>query len=420
MKRLISAVTAMLILTTCFVFPTSAATYIKKSYTMPARTAKVITISKSSKKQYLFAVKNNDDGCIKAKLEDNGATAKLTVISRRRTEDEKPSVIVYYKENSQNIKVRKFTFTVTPLERMEFENVRINPKTKKELTFTNPYADFLLFKPKTTKYIRFKKKAQIDGDKATYTVTAKKKGKTNVRVYLGNTGVYLGKFKITVTDVKTKIKPEYETLTLRYNKHGSSSYMADSHIMLSRLLTDVRYKARYTVELKDIGVADKITEKSAKTFGENKKTDFIYSTGKGSTTADVYEKLPKKAKALVGSFKIKVKSASMKYVAEQNVLLYDNDIMTGGSLNPNLRQGDKLNLRKTLTNTLVNNQWTGSSFTKSQYRFAYRSLNPGFISVDKNGTVTAKAASQDPVSVRFRIYFSDGTSFARNLTFTIR
>ena len=420
MKKLICLLAAAVIAVTSVGFSASAAKSKTEKVTMPAYTAKTFKFKKSAKRKYLIAVRKNN-GNIRATLTDKGASATLKITSAKKTKSAKPSVTVYYQQNGSNITVKKYTFTVTKYEKMTFEDIKVNPKTKKEFTIRNPYSTFIKFKMSNKKNVKFRAKAEVKGRNATYTIKGLKKGKTRVKAYIGNTDKLAGEFTIRVKRVKSAIDPAYKTVTLRYNKHGSSSYMADCHIFLTRVLSDVRYKASYSVEIENIKVADKIIEKSDFNRGEKKKTDFIYSTGKGSTTATIFEKLPKKDRREVGKFTIEVKAAKMKYVAEQNAIIYDNNVLRANenTIQTFLRVGEQTSVRKTIVDSFVNNNWTGSSFKKSQYRIVYRSLNPEYVSIDKNGIVTAKLQSDKEVRIRFRIYFSDNTSFARNIPFTI-
>ena len=418
-QSLLSITIAFIIAATVFCVQSAAVDYTTKSVTMSSRTTKVFKLNKSAKRTYLYAVKNNK-GNIRVRFTDLGKKAELQIDSVRRTAKKTPSVIIYYKQNGENIKVKRYKVKVTPLEKLELEDISVNPKTKKQLTVTNPYSTFLRFKPDNKKIVRFRARAEVDGNKATYTFKGYKKGSSKVKVYLGDTGVLVGRFTINVRNIKSSINPDYKTVTLRYNKHGSSVYMLNSHIFLTRAISDVKYKATYSAEIVNLKVADKIREKSDFVRGEKAKTDFIYSTGKGTTTAEVYEKQPgKKNKRLLGKIKIKVKSAKMNYVARQNMRIYDNNIVKNSGLDTTLEVGQKIKVRNLITTTLINNDWTSSSFKPSQYKIAYRSLDPSNITVDKKGTVTAKAPSDDEVTIRFRIYLSDGTSFARNIPFRV-
>lgn len=410
-RSFVSVFITAVIALSVFAFPSAAETVKTKKLTMPVYTSKNLSFKKPDKTvTYKCSVKGNKNKNIEVDFKNEGKTIWLYVKAKKKTDDD-ITISVYYKTKVANLSVKKYSIKVTPVRKLDFEDVRINPKTTKSVTLKNPYDKDLTFKYSTKKYAEIDPAYTAVEDSFTYNFKAKKKGSETVKVYLGKTKKLLGQFKITVAKTDTTVLPEYETLTLLYNKHGSSVYMSESHIMLTDLLQDVKYKAKYTATLSGTSVVDKITEKSDSTRGEKKTTDMLYATGKGSATAVVYEKLTGKKKKQIATFKIKVKKAPMNYVADENMKLYDEGLFGNGEGVEAMTVGDTLNVGKTVKSALINNTWTSSHFKKSLYKITYKTSAPNKLPVSADGIVTAKKVTKNDAKITYTITFSDKSVF---------
>lgn len=411
-KTILSLTLCLILACSAAVMPASAKKTKEKELTLSRYTEKSFMFSKPKNRVYKCKVKKNKK-YIKAKVQNIGKKATLTITANKLTRDKSPVVYLYYRDDDEAVIVKKYTVTVTPLEQLELEDVKANSFTTKKVTFKNPYTMPLRFKYSTKKHGKFLKNPEINGKSVTYIFKAKKYGKARVSVYLGDTNKKVGSFYLKSGKVKASVAPEYKTLTLYYNKHGSSVFMNSSHTLLSNLLTDVKYKGKYTVEIDDASVADRINTTSTPKNGESKKTEIIYSTGIGTTTATVYEKAPKVKKRAVDKFKIKVKKCKMSYVASQNLRLYDfGDIFEKQEETTIMVPGHILDLKKAIVDALINNTWTGSSFRAKDYKISYRAMNPSYVTVT-NGRIVAKKPTAKTVRVKFRIDFSDESSFTK-------
>ena len=408
-KRITAALLSALIIFG-LTFVTSAKTDTNKTTITVSRYAsKEMFLKKANDTQNLpYAVKVNDkNNSIKVNFVDVGKNCYLTVTGKKVTKDKIPTITVYYTdENNEKVNVEKYKIKVTKLQKQTFKNFALNPRTNKRMTVTNPYAYDYSFTLSDKKIAEIDPAYYAKDKKYSYTVKGLKKGQTTVKVYIKKSKV--GEFTIKVDDLDAHIKKSKTTLTLKYNKHGSSSYMSESNAILTELLSDMKAKAKYTVEIKNRNVADKIDYTHYSISGENKNTNLIYATGTGKTKATVYEKTGSKTKK-IATLTIVVKKAKMNYVARENRALYDDDIFGHGDFVEYLNLTDNKNLRmaETITNCLINNEYTGSHFKKSDYTITYKSSAPSVATVSKNGVVTAKKVGT--TTVKYVISFSDGT-----------
>ncbi len=356
--------------------------------------------SKSSKDTYNFKIKNNSKNYIKVTLVDVGSSYRLSVKAKKATTDKDNPVLTVYKEkNGKTTEVKKYSFTVNKPEKKTFSNININVKMTKEKTLTNPYY-------KDYSFTYDKKIAKINtaytakGTKVTYKIKALKKGSTKVKVFIKGTGVKAGTFKITAGDFPTKLRDKYKTLELKYNAHGSSTYMKDSHVKLNNMLKDRKHGAVYSVAIDN--------EKIATSLIDKKKTT-VYSAGKGETEAKVYQKIGDKEETEIASFKIKVKKAKMNYVAKQNMLFFNDGIFGSGEMVEFLSPNESFTMKDTIVKSLINNTYTGSHFKKSLYKITYKSTDKSVVTVNKDGKVTAKKVGN--AVVNYTITFSDDSKF---------
>lgn len=391
-------------------FVTSAKTDTKKTTITISRYAyKEVFIDKADGTEiFTYAVKVNDQNkAIKVTFIDMGESCYLMVTGKKVTNDKKPTITVYYNdENNEKINVAKYKVKVKKVEKQSFKDVTLNPGTGKLMTVKNPYAYEYSFAFSDKKTAKINPSYYAIGEKYSYTVKGLKKGQTTVKVYIKKSKI--GEFAIKVDDLDTHLRKGKTTLSLKYNKHGSSTYMSKSNAILTELLSDMKAKAKYTVEIDNLNVADKINYTHYSLSGENKNTNLIYATGTGETTATVYEKIGSRTKK-IATLTIVVKKAKMNYVARENREFYNDDIFGNGDFVEylNLTDNKKLQMAETIKNSLINNEYTGSHFKKSDYTITYKSSAPSVAKVNKKGVVTAKKVGN--ATVKYVITFSDGT-----------
>lgn len=400
-KSILSLMITVLMLISAVVIPASAATVKTEKKVMTQYTRINYPETKSPKDVYKYKIKNNENNYLKVEFTDNGSSYWLFVSAKKVTpEKNKPVVTVYKEKNGKKTNVRKYRFTVNSPAAKTYSNINININMTKKKTLKNPY-----YKDYTFKYD--KKIAKIDtayvGDgkgNFKYKIKALKKGSTDVKVYIKGTKKLAGTFKINAGDYATKLNSKFKTLNLKYNGHGVSTYMADCHKTLNSMLKDRKYGAVYSVTVEN--------EKVASTLADNKNTT-IYSVGKGSTTAKVYQKIGKKEETQIASFKINVTGVKMNYVAQQNMLWFNDGIFGNGEMIEYLSPKESFTMKNTIVKSLINNTYTGSHFKKSCYKITYKSTDKSVASVTTAGKVTAKKLGN--AVINYTITFSDKSVF---------
>jgi hypothetical protein len=351
---------------------------------------------KSVKHTYKYSVSGAKDTIKVDSLWDNGDSFNLYVVGKKVTKSKRATVTLYYlNSKGEKVNARKYRYTVTPVEKREFDDCELNPKTTKELSLPNNFNYDYSFKFSDSKIAKFTNKMWRTGSIAGYEVKALKKGTTKVKVYLKKTKI--GSFNITVKDIPTTISESYKKTTLRYNSHGSSTYMSESHINLSDIIENTKYNAKYSVEIEDEGVASSI------------KDGNIYATGTGKTTVKLMQKIGKGKKTEIDEFTLRVKKAKMNYVSHENALFYTDGIFGNGDLIEylDLETAPKLRMLATIKSTLINNNLTGSHFSKKDYTVTFKSEDKKIATVSSKGVVTAKAPGH--TTITYTIKFSDGS-----------
>ena len=399
-KTILCSILTILIIAVTAVLPTSATTVKATKKTMSKYTKIILSAAKSSKDTYKYKITNNSKKYVSVDFKDNGTSYKLHVTGEKITPDtNKPLLTVYSEKNGKKTDVKKYRLAVTKTVKQTFADTKVNVKMSRKVTLKNIYVKKYRFSY-DKKLISINKKFKKNGDKRTYTIKTYKKGVAEVEVYLKGTKAKIGTFNVTVGDYKTKLKKKYSTLKLKVNGHGSSTYMADCHISLNSMLKDKRYNTTYTVTIGN--------EKVASTYIDKDKT-YIYSVGKGTTTADLYQKEGKKTEEKIGSFKITVTKTKMNYVAKQNMLYYPDGIFGNGEMVEYLSPKETFDMKKTIVKTLINNTLTGSHFKKSSYAISFKSSDKSVVTVTSIGKVTAKKVGH--AVVNYSIGFSDNSVF---------
>lgn len=398
MKKTISIILSLLItLGAVAVFGANAVTV--KNKTIKAFTSKTFQIGKPSSLKYYCKTENNSNKYINVKFNDNGSSYKVKVYAKKVTSATKPTVHIYYK-NSKNkaVYVKSLKYTVTPAPEVSLQDYKINVNMTQKITINNPYAYEYRFKASKKNIVKLPKTCTSNGTKRTYSFKALKKGEVTIGVYLNGAPKKVGEFTIKTGSFKTTVDSRYKTVTLKYNSHGSSTYMSQSHFDFSDALLCKRAGANYYLISDNEDIADVVDE------------TIVYSTGKGTTSATVYEEIGSKSKA-VGTVTIKSKPVTMSYVAKQNAAFYDNMIFGHGDNTEylNLTDTKSVSLKPVIVKRLLKNSLTGSHFSSSNYTITYVSSNKKAATVSSSGKVSAVKAGK--AKITFTIKFSDTATY---------
>ena len=394
-KKIISLVLTAAMLMGCAVFAVSAAAVKTTDETMTHYTEKQGFHKKTTKYKYGCKITDNKDKNISVDFNNCGDDEYyfLRVRANKATTDKKPVLTVYYEKDGKKITVSKTRYTVEKSAQLPFKDVRINTGMSKDVTLSNPYYNSYKFKTDQKGIVKISTACLIDTNgNETHSFTGVKEGTVKVSAYVRGTSKKAGSFKVTVGTFPAKVRKEFSPLKLKYNAHGSSGYMAACHVELKDILEDTKKGAKYTVSVDDESVASTINSKT------------IYSTGKGSTTATIKEKLNGK-KTTVATLKISVSKCKMAYVADQNREFYNDGIFGNGDMVEYINVGGKLRMKKTLVDCLINNDLTGSHFKKTLYKITYKSSNKKILTVNSDGVVTGKKLGS--ANVTYTITFSD-------------
>ncbi len=399
-KTVLCTFLSALIIAGVALVPASAVTVKTKDKVLTKYTRVKLSAKKSKKNTYNYKISNNKKNNVKVEFEDKGSSYKLYVYANKVTKEKKlPTLTIYKEKNGTKTNLKKYRFTVQKFKGTKFSDYKVNVKMSKSKTLKNKYTKEYKFSY-NKKIIKIDTKFKKSGSKRTYKIKSLKKGTTKVKVYLKGTKVKVGEFKATSGDVKTTVKKKYRPLKLKYNSHGESNYMANCNIKLDSILQDKKYKATYTATISNENVASTYTDKN--------KT-YIYSTGKGTTTATLYQKIGDKAETKVGTFKITVSKTKMNYVLQQNRLYYPDGIFGNGESVEYLKPGEVFNMKAVITEKLINNKMTGSHFKSSDYSISFVSNDTSVATVTSAGKVTARSTGF--AIVNYSIGFSDNSVF---------
>lgn len=389
MKKLISIFLSLLIiLSASALFGASAKARVKNK-SLSLYSGKTYILKKPANRTYKFKIKYNSKKYISVKLKNRTKTYKLTIKAKKLTSKGKKPVIKIYYLNSKKkvVPVMYLRYKVTEMKKVTFRDYKMNEKTSRKITLSNPYAYEYTLKTSQKDTIKISSKYSKKGANRAYTVKALKKGIAYIRVYFKGTKKKIGSFRIDSGDYKTFINPKYKTLTLKYNAHGSSVYMSKSHKNVKEILAFKHAGAVYSATVKNENVASIVSSR------------VVYATGKGTTTVKIYETRGKKKKA-IGSIKVKTVKGSMAYVAAQNALFYDKMVFGNGdnTVFLDLKSEKTAALKPVIEERLLNNMLTGSEFKKSDYKLSFKSSNQKVAKVSSKGKVTAVKAGSAKIS----------------------
>ena len=367
--------------------------------TLRVSTCKTYTVKKSESKQYFYTAKNNGNKYISVKFRDNGSTCALKITAKKVTAKKLPIITLFYnKSDGKTVNVSSYRFTVKPAKKLRCDSFKLNVNTSQDVTLRNPYIYEYSFKSSEEGIVKLPTKCKKDGKHRVYSFKALKKGSTTVSVYIKGVKDALGSFDVTVGNYKTIIDPEYKSLRLKYNSHGSSTYMTESNFNISDILKYKHADAEYYTMTDNDGAAAVVSD------------NIIYATGKGSATATVYQTKNKKT-TVVGKIKIKTVKAPLSYVVEQNAAFYSDVIFGHGDNTEFLElEGIKtVSLKPVIHERLLINNLTGSRVTASKYTITYKSLNTKVAKVSSSGKVTAVKKGKTQIS--FVINFTDKSTY---------
>lgn len=399
MKKTLCILLSTLVMMSAFTIFGASAKVIVKNKTMNAYTKRTYILKKPVNRKYKFKIKNNNKKYIGVKLKNNKKTFKLVVTAKKPTKKVHPVVTLYYVNSKKKVVNKmRLNYTVNPMKKLTFKDRKMNKQTSRKITLNNPYAYEYELKASKAGIVKVPKNCAKNGTKRTYSFKALKKGSTNIEIYFKGTKKLVGEFKITSGDFKTVILPKYKTLTFKYNSHGSSVYMTESHINVKDILGFKHAGAVYSATVKDESVASVVSDR------------VVYATGKGSTSVKIYEERNGKTKK-VGTVQLNCKKASMRYVAIQNSILYDGQIFGNGdnTVFLDLKSDKTTTLSAVIKERLLNNILTASEFNSSEYKISYKSSNTKIAKVSSKGKVTAR--KKGTAKITCTLSFSDKTKY---------
>lgn len=277
---------------------------------------------------------------------------------------------------------------------ISFSNIKIKAGKTININLKNSANQKYKIKIKDTKIARQIGKITRKSDKDICKIKGLKKGQTTANVFIGDKKI--GSFKIKVLRADAKIKNKYKSFTLKHNSHGSNAYMTDCHIYVKDIVKNMNPHRKYTVSSNDYNIVNHTSD------------GLIYTVNKGKTTLTIYEKNSKNKIKSLGTVSIKVKETKMAYVAKENKKFYPQGIFGKGNKYECVYLGEEsntINIQKRIKECLINNEYTGSKFKKSEYKIKYTSLDKKIAVVSDDGRVTG--VKKGKTKIKYTIIFSD-------------
>lgn len=372
---------------------------------------------KIKNKKYIKAV-FFDDGY----YDDNIGEFRLEVTGLKVTGKVKPVITVYGKDENSKVSIlKKIRFTVKKTQNIKAKNIKVNKGELKRTSipvyekyyFNDFYTKPVVFsyskkgiadvrlESQVSKGLRSLYRSEVSG----YFAKGLKYGKTKVTARLKGTKIKLASFYVTVKKLKTSIKKKYKTVTFEYSPNG---WVEKQECLLDAILSNTHSGSKYSVSIKNKKIAEDTAHYSWSQCVEGYLGTYIRAKKLGTTTATVYEKKGS-SKIKVGSFKIKVKKAKLAEVCRYMVMVSDEV----GTDYVHLSYGKTCNLKKIVKNVFLYN------IKRSQYQITFKSKNPKYLSVSKNGKVKwIKKNVNVYVYVEFTIKFKDGSKFRHSSEFS--
>ena len=361
-----------------------------------------LTFEKGEDEEYQCSVTANENKYIKVDANNEGEYYWLSVNSQKATpEYEMPIITIYNEKSGKKEIIKEFQITVSPLYKVEMQDIEINKGTGQEILLINPYE----LKEYNLKYNKKKIKIEqvlYDGDECYYNLTGLKNGQTKVKAYLEGTNELIGSFTVFVGNFDASIKDEYEITELKFNEHMSSEYLENGHIDIGTIIKNYHSDSVYTVEANDselIGFKD--NEQNETTA----KSVIIYAEKTGTSEISVFENKSKR----IGAFWLTVERAKDSEVINSNMMRDNDGIFYEFFISP----GDKVDLKKIIEERYINTEY--SHFDKDEYSISFKSENPETVSVDKNGICTCHKIGSNKIT--YKISFKDGSSVSNGGSF---
>ena len=398
--KILSIISAVILLFGSFAAaaPCSAAGAVKK--TMLQYTSMNLTFDKPEDDEYECSVENNDAKYIEVDAYNEGEYYWLMVKSQKPTkEGAEPVITVYTEKSGEKAVVRSFRVAVTPLHKVDMDNVRLNKGAGKMIEIDNPYEkDYeLKYNPKKIRITQY----LYDGDKEYHVVEGLRYGITRVKAYLAGTKELIGSFTVIVWNFRATVKADCKESAIFYNPHIDSEYLEGGTLDLSECIENYHADAVYTVKANDNSLTDTgFTDKT----DTSPKAQLIRGKKTGSTELTVFEKRGRRRERKIGTVFLTIKRAEDKAVFDSNMLLDNDGIFYELFISP----GESFDLKAVVNKNYINNAATGSHFDENEFTFSVTSEDPGIISADENGVCTCRAVGVGEVA--YTVTFADGSS----------
>ncbi|MBR2108633.1 MAG: hypothetical protein IJ932_01615 [Ruminococcus sp.] len=412
MKKILSILISIMIIISAVSVPASVNAAVKiKNKTLYMYTEGISLDGGNGNHAYKYSVKNKK--YIKVDFdggEVGGIGYQLTVSARKITGKKKPVITIYYNNSSgKKVIVKKFRFTVKPTRKFKTKKVLLYKGEKKLLPFNSyQYTKKLKYEFSNKGIVSVKDKSVRSkelyvttwADDSDYGACAigRKYGKTKVTVKLKGTNVTLGKFIVTVKDVKASVSKKYKTVTLRNSPYG---LVAKHGMYLLTVINHRRADAKYSVEIKNKKIAES-GECQYCRYGD--KEPCIMQKKVGRTRVNVYEKRNGN-KTKIGYFALRVVKAKMAEVMRY-IRSYDDE-----GIELAIKEGEKINLKKRVYNHYLD-MFSGIGYKKfksSDYKMTFKSSCPDKLKVSEKGIVKCTGKFDNLQTVKCVVKFSDGS-----------
>ena len=317
--------------------------------------------------------------------------------------------VVFLVSGNSSKKARGEQILISPAVSAEAQALEINKGIENEITLKNPYETEYSFK--YNKRIIDIHQELYDDDLEYHTVIGLKKGKTEVKAYLGETKKFIGSFTVTVGDFDATIKEEYQSFEISFNRHIEPLTLQGGSLDLSKAISNYHTDSVYTAEIENPEIAGaKSIEYSGIYTEVNSKFDSVFGKKTGKTELTVFETRGKK-KTEIGKISLLVKQAKDSEVygsyreLDNDGIFYENFMTVG----------DRYDLKNAVVSRYLNVGEEKYHFKEDEYVFTARSSRPDIVSVDKNGICTCHSLyyaddKGGAPEISYRVEFKDGSS----------
>ncbi|MBQ5399492.1 MAG: Ig-like domain-containing protein [Ruminococcus sp.] len=344
--------------------------------------------------EYSFKVENNKSKAVEVYDYYTNGNYTVCITSHKAVKDTKPAIRIYEKNNGDENLNKTLVVNVKKAKVKNLGTIKVN---KGDVSFKFKagfkYSGGFSCKSGNKKIVKNVSCWTIDDEKnATLSMKAIKNGSARVDIYDYISKQKVAKLKVKVGSFKASVSNAYRKITVKYSKNGQHPFD------LYDIVNNPKKGAKYTY---------KSDSKKLKIRG-----DYVYAKKTGNAEIKVYEKA--KTKKKIGTIKVKMIKATMAETYANNIngdadafcLNYEDfmEVSNGETT---------FDLFKDINNTVLNNKFKGTSFSKDEYKITYESEDESVATIDENGLVHAgeKALDKNSVSIRYTISFSDGSSF---------